>query len=59
MPETLERSKDEKSKVSELTGIEDEGDCGWSSFRPDFLQKFNNPAGYLCVYSIFLITQGE
>lgn len=51
-------SKKSKKEEEELEGIEDEGDCGWASIRPGFIQKFNNPAGYLCVFSMFLVTQG-
>lgn len=55
-----EDKKIENSKADEvyLEEIEDEGDCGWFSFRPAFLQRLNNPVGYLCVLSMFLVTQG-
>lgn len=59
MPE--EGRPKEKSKAVEihLEGIEDEGECGWFSCRPAFLQRVNNPIGYLCVLSMFLVTQGR
>ncbi|KAG8456343.1 hypothetical protein GDO86_002213 [Hymenochirus boettgeri] len=35
-----------------------EGPCGWGGFTPQCLQPWNNPKGYLVVYSLLAIMQG-
>lgn len=37
----------------------EEGPCGWGRFTPSFLQCCNNPKGYLVMYSLLAIMQGE
>ncbi|KAM4808250.1 solute carrier organic anion transporter family member 4C1 [Rhinophrynus dorsalis] len=35
-----------------------EGPCGWGTFTPRCLQWFNNPKGYLLMYSLLAVMQG-
>ncbi|XP_072137429.1 solute carrier organic anion transporter family member 4C1-like [Mobula birostris] len=36
----------------------EEGPCGWGSFTLDYIQRCNNPKGYLLFYSLLSIVQG-
>ena len=60
-------SKDEEdAKKEELEGEMQAADivdrtlmCGWGRWRPDCLQRFSTPKGFIIFLSLFAVSQGE
>ena len=48
----------ENSSVSDLMCDEEEGNCGYGSCEPKWLQVFNNPKGFLVLHCFVLVVQG-
>ncbi|XP_039261491.2 solute carrier organic anion transporter family member 4C1-like [Styela clava] len=53
-----ERRTSKSSKASSDYHCKEEGKYGWFNFTPDWLQRFNNPKGFLAAFGFFSITQG-
>ena len=58
--ETISSDQNTKSDSEEsLVGEEEEGNCGYGSCEPRFLQCCNNAKGFLVVYCFLVIVQGK